>query len=77
MAFFSVRGAYGLGLRLSQSGRWRATTSSSPLGDKPIWKKLWKCNVPEKVRIFAWKSLSGVLAIEGIKKRRHIPVSGE
>jgi Zn finger protein HypA/HybF involved in hydrogenase expression len=47
------------------------------LGDKPIWKKIWRCNVPPKVRIFAWKALSNGLATEANNKRRHIPISGE
>jgi hypothetical protein len=46
------------------------------LGDKPIWKKIWKCNIPEKMRIFAWKALSNGLATEENKRRHHMPVSG-
>jgi hypothetical protein len=53
------------------------TSSSVPFGDKSVWKKIWKCKVPLKVRIFAWKSLSNGLATEANKKRRHIPVSGQ
>jgi hypothetical protein len=34
------------------------------LGDKPIWRRIWKCNVPEKVRIFSWKALANSLATE-------------
>jgi hypothetical protein len=65
---------YRLGLRLSHQGQQSASTSSAPFGDKPIWKVVWKCKVPLKVQIFAWKALSGGLATEAIKKRRHIPV---
>jgi hypothetical protein len=50
--------------------------SNAPLGDKRIWKKIWKCNIPEKVRIFAWKALSNALATEMNKKRRHFPLTG-
>jgi hypothetical protein len=73
---FSVRSAYRLGLRLVERDRPAAASSSAPLGDRPIWKKLWKLNVPEKVRIFAWKVLSNGLATEENKRRRHIPVDG-
>jgi hypothetical protein len=72
---FSVRSAYQIGLRLVQHGRANATSSSTPLGDKPIWKKVWSCNIPEKVRIFAWKALSGGLATEENKRKHHMPVS--
>ena len=74
---FSVRSAYRLGLRLAQQGREFAASSSAPFGNRPIWKKIWKCNVPQKVRIFAWKALSKALATEWNKRRRHLPVSGE
>jgi hypothetical protein len=46
------------------------------MSHKPIWKLLWKCKIPPKVRIFAWKALLGGLAREANKRRRHIPVSG-
>ena len=74
---FSIRRAYRVGLRLAQLDQQGAASSSAPFGDKPIWKQLWKCKVPLKVRIFAWKVVSGGLATEGNKRRRHLPVSGQ
>jgi hypothetical protein len=71
---FSVRSAYRVGLRLSQQGGTFATSSAAPLGDKPIWKVIWKCKIRLKVRIFAWKALVEGLAMEVNKRRRHIPV---
>jgi hypothetical protein len=74
---FLVRTAYRIGLRLVQQETTIGASSTAPLGEKPIWKKIWKCNVPEKVRIFfAWKALSNVLATEDNKLRRHMPVTG-
>jgi hypothetical protein len=48
---FLVRTAYRIGLRLVQQETTIGASSTAPLGEKPIWKKIWKCNVPEKVRI--------------------------
>jgi hypothetical protein len=73
---FTIQSAYRLGLRLTQQRSQGATSSNAPFGYKPIWKLLWKCKIPPKVRIFAWKALSGGLATEANKRRRHIPVSG-
>jgi hypothetical protein len=73
---FSVRSAYHLGLRFGQQAMSIGASSALPLGNKPIWKKIWKCNIPEKVRIFAWRAVSNSLATEGNKVRHHLPVSG-
>jgi hypothetical protein len=68
---------YEVRMHLYQSDIQLPTSSSVPFGDKSVWKKIWKCKVQLKVRIFAWKSLSNGLAIEANKKRRHIPVSSQ
>jgi hypothetical protein len=46
---FSVRSAYRIGLRIAQQDLVVGASSTSPHGDKPIWKKIWKCNIPENV----------------------------
>jgi hypothetical protein len=48
----------------------------APLGDRPVWKKLWKCNILKKNRVFTWKAISNALATKENKKRRHMHVSG-
>ena len=73
---FSVRSAYRIGLQLAQQDQVVGASSTAAQGDKPIWKKIWSCNIPEKVRIFAWKALSNALATEDNKIRHHMPVSG-
>jgi ribonuclease HI len=73
---FTVRSAYRLGLAIQQQGHEGGTSSGAPQGDKPVWKKLWKCGVPEKVRIFAWKAVANGLATEDNKVRRGMKVSG-
>jgi hypothetical protein len=39
-----------------------------------VWDILWKCSVSAKVKIFAWKSLHGILSYYGVLADRHIPV---
>jgi hypothetical protein len=73
---FTVRSAYRLGLKFQTQGKERGASSAAPEGDKPVWRKIWQCQVPEKVRIFAWKAVSNGLATEDNKLRRHMKVSG-
>jgi hypothetical protein len=73
---FSVRSAYKLGLSLVHQERDNEALSAAPVGNKPIWKTIWKSNVPEKVRIFAWRAVHNALATKVNKHRRHMPVSG-
>ena len=73
---FTVRSAYHLGLKLQQHAELSAASSKFPEGEKPVWRKIWQCNVPEKVRIFAWKAVSNGLATEENKLRRHMKVTG-
>jgi hypothetical protein len=73
---FTVRSAYKLAMSLMQQEQGCVASSNSPVGDKPIWKLIWKSQVPEKVRIFAWRAVHGALATEENKRRRGIHVTG-
>jgi hypothetical protein len=76
LGVFTVRSAYKLGLAISQQEHgWRASSNASA-GEKPIWTSIWKSQVPEKVRIFAWRAIHGALATEMSKKRRNMRVTG-
>ncbi|KAL0417527.1 UNVERIFIED_CONTAM: putative mitochondrial protein [Sesamum radiatum] len=47
---FSVRSAYHVALSLAH----QPLPSSSNLAS-PVWKTIWKANVPSKIRVFIWK----------------------
>ena len=38
---------------------------------------MWKLNIPNKVNIFLWKALHGIVAGMGILAQRHIPTSSQ
>jgi hypothetical protein len=38
----------------------------------PVWKKLWKLNIPAKIKIFAWRALHGLIPCLGVLANRHI-----
>jgi hypothetical protein len=51
---FSVRSAYRLGMR-AEHGLGSTSSSSVPSGDRSIWKKFWKLQVPPKVHTIGWR----------------------
>jgi hypothetical protein len=59
---FTVKSAY----RLAMSEERTNEASSSETGnlDSPLFKKIWKAEVPPKVRIFAWKLAADGLATQ-------------
>ena len=66
---FSVRSAYALAANLANVEA--ASSSSNNTVDK-AWDLIWKCNVPQKVRIFAWKVASNSLPTMVNKKKRNL-----
>jgi hypothetical protein len=67
---FSVRSAYRLGMALKQAAHDHGQSSSESDGVRRIWELIWKAKVPQKLRIFAWRSASGSLAVRlGLHRR--------
>jgi hypothetical protein len=73
---FTVRSAYKLGLSLMLQENGYVASSNAPVNNKEIWKTIWKCQVPEIVRIFGWRAAQNSLATEMNKHRRNMPVTG-
>ena len=71
---FSVRSAYWLAMEEQRRPN-QGATSRAPDGQRAIWKSLWGCPVPQKVRIFAWKLVTNSLATWDNKHRRNMEVS--
>jgi hypothetical protein len=67
---FSVRSAYRLGIELILSALSTGQSSSAPNGDRQVWNIIWKANVPQKLRIFAWKATTNSLAVRTNLNRR-------
>ena len=51
---FSVRSAYRMAMRRGH-GEGEIGSSSTLADGRKVWKTLWSLNVPEKVKVFAWK----------------------
>ena len=54
---FTVRGAY----HLATDELNHVVASINPSGHRPIWQCIWGAQVPLKMRIMAWKVVSGAL----------------
>lgn len=61
---FSVKSAYKLALTLKDKKEYEGQHSDVVLGERKIWEVIWKANVPQKVRIFAWRVASNSLAVQ-------------
>jgi ribonuclease HI len=65
---FSVRSCY----RLLSASRRMIDVSSSHGAALPIWKKLWRLDVPPKVRTFWWRVINEFVPCRQILHRRHM-----
>ena len=45
---------------------------ASGVGRRQVWKKLWKLQVPGKIKIFGWRTLHGLIPGRAILANRHI-----
>jgi hypothetical protein len=72
--YLSVRSAYHLAVATHINNVAGGAASSRPSGDRPAWKLVWFSPLPQKMKIFAWKVISGALATYSNKKRRHLEV---
>uniref|UniRef100_A0ACD5TA56 Uncharacterized protein n=1 Tax=Avena sativa TaxID=4498 RepID=A0ACD5TA56_AVESA len=52
-------------------------TSSRPRGERPIWRLIWKCPVPPKVKNLAWRISCNALATQVNLRRRGIKTPDE
>ena len=51
---YSVKSGYHVARQLQNMELW-AETLAGPIGVQ-VWSKLWKLNVPEKIKVFGWRA---------------------
>jgi hypothetical protein len=42
----------------------------------PVWQIIWKLKVPNKVKIFIWRALHGIVPLKAILANRHVGKEG-
>ena len=47
------------------------TAIDATLGERKIWDIIWKANVPQKIRIFAWRAATNSLAVQVNRVAHH------
>jgi hypothetical protein len=70
--FFSVRSAYYMEWEYRFGRHERRALGVERLEISPVWKKLWKLNIPSKIKIFGWRALHGMIPCLGILVNRDI-----
>jgi hypothetical protein len=75
-SIFSIRSAYRLALDIDRDISAMAGSSGSPDGSRTIYQDIWLVNVPQKVRIFAWRQLNEGLATQLNRKHHKLEESG-
>ena len=66
-----MKSAYRIVVRMKEQTRIEHSTTNT---ERPIWRKLWKLNVPPKVRMFLWRACANVLPTKENLNRRRIQV---
>ena len=69
---FSVKTAYQVALRIRQQQR---VEHSGMMVDRGIWRKLWRLNVPPKMRMFVWRACLNILPTRDNLHRRKININ--
>lgn len=77
----TTRGNYSISTRakvaIEKLSSPRLQASSSRLINKDIWQLIWKCKVPQKIRLFLWKICHNSLAVRENLRRRKIAPNGQ
>ena len=65
---FSVKSTYFIVVNLLESLEVAECSSGDP--NSPLWRNLWKLELPEKVKIFAWRAwLNGLPTLDNMQMR--------
>ena len=46
-------------------------SSGEPEGERGIWEIIWKANIPQKIKIFAWRAATNSLAVQMNRVKHH------
>ena len=68
---FSVKSGYKLALMLKEQKEDEGQYNEATLGERKIWDIIWKANVPQKIRIFAWRAATNSLAVQVNRVAHH------
>ena len=71
---FTVRSAYQLAMEVSSAESVGGMSDTSQL--RRFWKYLWSCNIPHKIRHFAWRACKEVLPTKENLVRRKVLLDG-
>lgn len=68
---FSVKSAYQLATCNLDEDFAGGASCTNPDGSRPVWRCVWNTSVPQKMKVMAWKVVSGALATNRCKSYWH------
>jgi hypothetical protein len=72
---YTVRSGYHMQWRHPFGTRQFTLPGSS--ANNPVWKTLWKLQIPSKIKIFIWRALHVIIPLKCVMANRHIGNSSE
>lgn len=69
---FTVKNAYKLATYDHNIAHANGASSANPDGNRAIWNRVWKAVVPQKMKITAWRIVTGTLPSQQCKSYRHV-----
>ena len=71
-----MKSVYRLALNLQESKVDPGNSSGATNGERRLCNIIWKANVPQKIRIFAWRAASNSLAVQVNRVKHHQAILG-
>ena len=73
---FSVKSSYRVVMNIKDSMIELGSSRGVANGGRRLWNIIWKANVPQKIRIFAWRAASNSLAVQVNRVKHHQVILG-
>lgn len=73
---YSVRSGYFVAKQLRKE-EFKAGESSEHKADGPLWSRIWKAEVPNKIKIFSWRACHNILPTQDNLIRRRVGESAQ
>ena len=67
----SVKSVYNFAFNLKDSQDHSGQSSGELEGVRGIWDIIWKANIPQKIKIFAWRAATNSLAVQMNRVKHH------
>ncbi|KAM2615219.1 hypothetical protein TB2_029752 [Malus domestica] len=74
---YSVKSGYGIAMELMENGAFGKKGRGAPseqLQINKVWSRIWRLQVPNKIKLFIWRCCNNAVAVRRNLQRRHMRV---